>query len=207
MVPEWRGKGLQREIMARLLAAPADEEFVFLFANHSVLGFYPRFGFERAVETLFCAEHVVAPRADALPTLSLGRAEDRALLARLAAQAAPVTRRFGARNYGGILLWYWTNFYEGRIHYCADDDAIVIAEQAGDRLRICDVLAHAPIDLRRYLPRIAASPVRRVEFGFTPEAWWPEAQPIAEYRASSLFVRGRRALPRDAFKFPMLAQT
>ena len=207
VVPEWRGKGLQRQIMPRLLATATDDDIVFLFANDDVLDFYPLFGFERRIETVFGAECVIAPAGDSLRTLSLDSAGDRALLARLSMQAGGVTDRFGARNYGGVLLWYWTNFYEGCIHYCAQDDAIVVAEQEADLLRICDVLARAPIDLRSYLPCIATTPIHRIEFGFTPEAWWPDATPIAQYRDSPLFVRGNHPLPGEPFKFPMLAQT
>ena len=50
VVPQYRGAGLQRRIMKRLLAIPGPEDFVFLFANDSVLEFYPRFGFRRAIE-------------------------------------------------------------------------------------------------------------------------------------------------------------
>lgn len=207
VLPEWRGQGLQRRIMPRLLEAAAAEDIVFLFANEDVLDFYPRFGFRRVIESVFGAGYTVAPSATRLRRLSLDRADDRMLLARLAAQSRPVTDLFGARDYGGVLLWYWANFYQDCVHYCAEDDAIVIAEQEGDMLCVCDILTRGPIDLPSYLPRIATSPARRVEFGFTPGQWWPDAKPLAEYTESPLFVRGALGLPNTPFKFPMLAQT
>ena len=207
VVPEWRGRGLQRQIMQRMLAGVGTKDLVFLFANDTVLDFYPLFGFKRRVETVFGSEHPVEPAVDRLSVLSLDRAEDRALLARVAGSAAPVSLEFGARGYGGILLWYWTNFYQGCFYYSEAEDAVIVAEHDGDALRVCDVLARTPFDLRPYLSRIARVSARRVEFGFTPGTWWPEARAIANPQDSPLFVRGEHLLPAVAFKFPMLAQT
>ena len=81
-----------------LLAQTAADDLVFLFANHQVLDFYPRFGFRRAREWLFRAEHHALPAGTPLRTLDLDSADDRALLRRVAARAEPVTTLFGARN-------------------------------------------------------------------------------------------------------------
>ncbi|MGH8175299.1 MAG: GNAT family N-acetyltransferase [Steroidobacter sp.] len=207
VVPEHRGQGLQRMIMPRVLEFAASEDIMFLFANDDVLDFYPLFGFKRVHEVEFGADYAVTPARDRLRTLSLDSPEDRALLVRVAASASPLTELFGARNYGGVLLWYWTNFYQERLYYCAESDAILITEHEGDCLRICDVLARNRLDLRSYLPRVARAPARHIKFGFTPGEWWPDARPIGAYDESPLFVRGDHALPTVPFKFPMLAQT
>jgi hypothetical protein len=149
----------------------------------------------------------VEPASEPLRALSIDRADDLALLARVAAAAAPTTREFAARSYGGVLLWYWANFYDGCFYYCEAADAIIVAELDGATLRICDVLARTPFDLRSYLPRVVKHAAQRVEFGFTPDVWWPDARVIADYMESPLFVRGAHRLPEAPFKFPMLAQT
>ena len=125
----------------------------------------------------------------------------------MAATAAPTTQEFGARDYPGVLLWYWANFYDGCFYYCEAEDAIIVAEHDGATLRICDVLARALFDLGSYLPRVTKNAAQRIEFGFTPGAWWPDARAIATYVDSPLFVRGTHRLPEAPFKFPMLAQT
>jgi predicted N-acetyltransferase YhbS len=207
VLPQWRGRGLQRQIMHRLLGSISEKDIVFLFANDTVLDFYPLFGFKRVIENVFAAEYDVKPASEPLRALSIDRADDRALLARVAATAAPPTRQFGARDYGGVLLWYWANFYDGCFYYCEAEDAIIVAEHDGATLRVCDVLARTAFDLRSYLPRVAKEAAQRVELGFTPEVWWPHARAIAEYTDSPLFVRGAHRLPEAPFKFPMLAQT
>lgn len=207
VVPGRRGEGLQRLILPRLLELSAPDDLVFLFANDSVLDFYPRFGFRRVGEAVFGVDCAVTPSGRPLRRLSVDAADDRATVRRVAAAALPVTQRFGARDYGGIVLWYWTNFFGDNLCYCEDVDAVLVVQQEGDTLRICDVLAQEPFDLRAYLPRLATSPVRRLELGFTPETWWPRARALAEHRGSPLFLRGPHRLPDAPFKFPMLAQT
>jgi predicted N-acetyltransferase YhbS len=207
VLPQWRGRGLQRQIMQRLLGSIDDKDIAFLFANETVLDFYPLFGFKRVIESVFAAEYNVNPASEPLRALSIDRAEDVALLARVAATAAATTREFGARDYGGVLLWYWANFYDGCLYYCEAEDAIIVAELEGATLRICDVLAPTPFDLRSYLPGVAKDAAQTIEFGFTPDVWWPEARVIADYADSPLFVRGTHNLPEAPFKFPMLAQT
>ena len=201
------GRGNDAVIGIALLDSVDEKDIVFLFANDTVLDFYPLFGFKRVIESVFAAEYNVKPAGEPLRALSIDRAEDLALLARVAATAAPTTREFGARDYGGVLLWYWANFYDGCFYYCEAEDAIIVAELEGTTLRICDVLARTPFDLRSYLPRVAKDAAQRIEFGFTPGAWWPDARVIADYTDSPLFVRGAHRLPEAPFKFPMLAQT
>lgn len=207
VLPQWRGQGLQRQIMPRLLKSVAEQDIAFLFANDTVLDFYPLFGFKRVIENVFAAEHSVSPSCEPLRALSIDHPEDLALLARVAATAAPASSDFAARNYPGVLLWYWANFYDGCFYYCEAEDAIIVAEHDGATLRICDVLARARFDLRPYLPRIAKSAAQGIEFGFTPGAWWPDARAVADYTDSPLFIRGAHRLPEAPFKFPMLAQT
>jgi ribosomal protein S18 acetylase RimI-like enzyme len=206
-LPEHRGRGLQRRVLPRLLAQTGADDLVFLFANHQVLDFYPRFGFEPVRERLFRAECHVAPQGAELRTLDVARPSDRALLRRIAGQAQPVTTLFGARDYGTTLLWYWSNFHPRALRHAPEHDAILAVEQSGPLLRVYDVLTSAPLDLVALLPRVIAAPIAELEFGFTPEHYWPDAKVRADYTDSPLFVRGPHRLPSEPFKFPMLAQT
>jgi predicted N-acetyltransferase YhbS len=206
-IPDVRGRGLQRQLLTHVLAQLDPSELVFLFANEDVLDFYPLFGFRRVSEWVYSVDMHIEPQPNMLRRLSVESSADRELMLRIAAGAQPVTERFGATDYGGILFWYWTNFHHDDFYYHADDDAIVIAEEDFEVLRVLDVVAARPVDLASYLPQLLSSPVDHVEFGFTPEKLWPSATPFCEYLESPLFVRGSLTLPTAPFKFPMLAQT
>jgi GNAT superfamily N-acetyltransferase len=206
-LPELRGQGLQRKLIPYLLEHVGAGDLVFLFANHQVIDFYPRFGFQHVRESLFHADHRANPAGPALRTLDVGSEADRALLRRIAATAQPVTTSFGARNYGTTVLWYWLNFTRHRkLVHVPEHDALLVIDQSDDLLRIYDILSAQPFELAPYLPRIIAAPIGRLEFGFTPERYWPAAAPRVDYTDSPLFVRGPHALPAEPFKFPMLAQ-
>jgi GNAT superfamily N-acetyltransferase len=207
VLPDWRGRGLQRQLITHVLARIDSHDFVFLFANEDVLDFYPQFGFRRVTEWLFDVEMNIEPAASSLRRLDVDCAADRALLARIASHAQPVTERFGAENYGGVLLWYWTNSHGRDFYYDAHDDAIVVAEEDLEVLRVLDVVASRPVNLAAYLPQLVSEPTEHVEFAFTPERYWPQARPLCEYLESPLFVLGHTPLPSSPFKFPVLAQT
>jgi GNAT superfamily N-acetyltransferase len=207
VLPEQRGRGLQRVLLNHLLEQLDPRDMTFLFANEEVLDFYPRFGFRRAQEWIYSIDRSVRPASGAVRRLSVDSGEDRDVLARIAATAAPVTERFGARGYGSLLLWYWSNVPDIGFYYHPGDDSIVVAERDMEVLRILDVLARTPVDLADYFPQLVSEPVDHIEFAFTPERVWPDAVPDCEYRESLLFVRGDVPLPPDPFKFPVLAQT
>jgi len=206
-VPAYRRRGLQRSIMQRLLAQCPAEDLIFLFANDSVLEFYPRFGFQRRRESLFGAEHHAAPSGTPLRTLDASNADDRALLLRIAAEAQPITSLFGARDYGRTLLWYLCNFRGDHMRYVAEHDSIIVSTQVGDTLYVYDILTRAAFDLAGQLPRLIEAPIERLEFAFTPSRDWPSAEPTREYTESALFTRGPHQLPEIPFKYPTLAQT
>ena len=207
VVPDVRGRGLQRQLMTHVLAQVDPRDLVFLFANEDVLEFYPLFGFRHLTEWMYAVETHIEPQQRTLRRLSVESSADRELMLRVAANAQPVTERFGAKDYGGILFWYWTNFHHNDFYYHADDDAIVVVEEDFEVLRVLDVIASRPIDLASYLPQLITTPKDHLEFGFTPEKIWPSATPFCEHLESPLFVLGNLTLPTAPFKFPVLAQT
>jgi GNAT superfamily N-acetyltransferase len=206
-LPEWRRRGLQHQIMRRLLDATPAGELLFLFGNQSVLHFYPRFGLERHREYFFRAPCAVTPSGPPLRALEFERAADRELVLRIAAAAEPVTTGFGVRDHGRLVLWYWTNLFPTGVCHLPEHDAIVVATQTGGLLEVHDVLAATPIDLPAVLPRIASEPVTELEFGFTPDRYWPSATPHHENIEGPLFVRPPYRVPDGPFKFPRLGET
>lgn len=52
--PDYRGKGLSTRLMNKVLAEYENKyDYMYLFANESVLDFYPKFGFKPVEEHLF----------------------------------------------------------------------------------------------------------------------------------------------------------
>lgn len=207
-LPQARGQGLARRAMQAALAY-CGQAPVFLFANDSVLDFYPRFGFAPAPQTLFEAELQAEPAGEGrivrAAAVDLADGEIREAFLRSAAAASPVSARFAARDYGRIATWYAANGYASPAHRF-DDDTWVFAEVENGVLTIEDVFATRPLDLSAALPHLIAQPVHTVRFGFTPERLWPQARAVAAEADADLFVRNL-VLPAGPHRFPLLART
>ncbi len=206
--PDQRGRGLSRRVLTWVLSeADAQNLPVILFANKSVLDFYPRFGFRRVFQKRFTAAGTIAPGVHPAPTIDIEAATDRARVETLCARAGILGETFSARDYYPALLFHL--IYRPRPVYWFDEcEAALIASVEGERLVLHELLAARPFDLAAALPRLISHPVGELEFRFSPEGWWPAAQALSADEADSpLFVRGLPPLSSDVFRFPDLAQT
>jgi predicted N-acetyltransferase YhbS len=204
--PDHRNRGLARQLMNKVLSdLDGADHPVILFANSSVLDFYPRFGFRRLAQNRFIGHADLRPAGTLAPRLDLARPTDRAWLADHCARASAIGRGFAARDYYPPLLFHLIS--QPRMAFRLDRfEAVAITQQEGERLLIEDLLATRPFSLSDALPHVCAQPVRTVEFGFHPEAWWPDAERQAlDDRESPLFVRGAAAEVKEPIRFPDLA--
>ncbi len=74
------------------------------------------------------------------------------------------------------------------------------------RRKDVDVVAPEAFDLRPHVPQLIDRPITRVEFGFSPEAWWPGPRQETVDDDAHLFLRGFPPLPPGT-RFPVRART
>ncbi|NOK12291.1 GNAT family N-acetyltransferase [Corallococcus exercitus] len=203
-LPSHRGRGLARVVMNAALDACGDAP-VLLFANPKVRQFYPRFGFQPRMQTLFAATYDAVPEGPPAPMLSLDDAEMRAGLAALSSEGVPSTERFGARGYATVASWPVANGFARPLRQLGTE-AWVFAGVEGETLYLDDVFARESFDLRAWIPRLIDRPIREIRFGFTPERYWPEAMVAGEDTEADLFVRNLR-VSQEAHRFPVMAHT
>ncbi|HMM19718.1 MAG TPA: GNAT family N-acetyltransferase [Selenomonadales bacterium] len=204
VLPEYRGKGLSRIILAKVLEEYRHLPLMFLFANPSVLDFYPKFGFRRAKESAFRidASGCCAPRRKAA-RINAGSEELRRLLRAKLQHSSIIDAR-------GNLPIYWYHLmynYSENLYYIEEKDVVFIAEYQGDRAVIADVLAACPVNLAEIIGYLADQDTRTIDFKFTPD-WLGEKYEALPHEGESLFVRGE-FLPEDGpdFQFPVTAHT
>lgn len=206
--PDHRNRGLARLLMKIILdELETPDQPVVLFANPSVLDFYPRFGFRKLAQTGFIGHFDLHPVGTLAPSLDLASPTDRAWLADHCARSNAIGQRFAVHDYYPSLLFHLTR--KPRNVFRLDSfGAVVIARHEGARLLIEDLLATRPFSLTDALPHVCARPVRTIEFAFDPEAWWPQAESQAfDDNGSTLFVRGAAAELKEPVRLPDLAQT
>jgi GNAT superfamily N-acetyltransferase len=204
-LPEYRNQGLARELMEQVLAAyEASTDLFFLFANDTVLDFYPKFGFTRVEETIFSAAvSSITPQVKARK-LNVATIADRKLIENLVEERMPVTEVFGALDYWHILLFYLPHY---SLWYLEQEHVLVIATIEEGSLHVYDIISKQAFSFRQILPFIVEKPVSTVYFYFTPDKIDLPALPSHPYSESPLFVRGEFPLKGQPFKFPLLAQT
>lgn len=202
--PERRGRGYSRVLLDAVLADLGTAP-VLLFANDRVLDFYPRFGFRAVEQRRFAAGLALDPAASPARRCDVADAAAREALVGLCAEAVVNDAAFGARDYYSTLLWHLT-YRPIEAYWLADGNAVVAIGRDGDTVILHDLIARRPFDLAAALPSVIGAPIARIEFGFQPQRWWPQARDIGICAGSPLFVRNLPALG-TALRFPDLAQT
>ena len=199
-----RGRGMIRRLMAEVerdCAGKADG--VYLFANDTVLDFYPKFGFRRAAEIRYARalEPCGAASAVRVPM------RDRDSWDRLTAviRSSAPCGRFSLCGNTGLPLFYVSKFMQDCVYRVAPE-TYAVAELEDGVLRLYAVYAEkqpAP----EAVARAFGGAVRRVQLGFTPldTTGW-EAETVRE-DDTTLFVRGAgfRDFERRGLMFPVLA--
>jgi len=191
--PACRGRGLSRLLMETVLDQWLGScDGVYLYANDSVLDFYPRFGF------LPAGEHVhsrpLAGGQGSANKLDVGNPADLGLLRARYALGNPFSALPMVDNFG-LLMFYCGSFLRECVRYVPEQDAVVVAEQAGDTLVCHDIYCPPGRDLAAILRAAAAPETARVELGFTPrgaEEW--AVRPLLE-EDTTLFVLAGKENP------------
>ena len=164
--PEYRGQGLQRLLMERVLAEAAGQcDMIYLYANDSVMDFYPKFGFEPTLEYAFSQAMPEGGGAAATPA-DMNDAADREKLLRLYRQGNPFS--LATARDEGLLMFYCGGFMRENVVFIDGLNAAAVAEYEGDMLLLSDVFCPAGTAPEAVLRALARPGVSRVEFGFTP---------------------------------------
>lgn len=163
--PEYRGRGYIRALMERLDADIADADGVYLFANDSVLDFYPKFGFRRGREMVW-SRKLEKKSTGCLRQVPMDSPEG---WAKLAAAMAESTLRLGCCmvDNPGLIFFYVSQFLQGCVYLHEPSGTWVIAEAEGAGLTLHNVFSKAPVTLEEVLGWFGG--VREVVLGFTPE--------------------------------------
>ncbi len=142
-LPEYRLQGIQREIWKRVHAWIKQEcDFTFLFTDESAAGFYEKLGLRRQPEYF---ETIRSPQPAGhaelrFRKLNLEQDSGYAIIERLAKQREMVSDRIGFLN-PNLLLFMFLYLYQSWSYYLEDIDAVIVAEETKDRLRIHDIVA------------------------------------------------------------------
>ena len=161
----YRGRGLNRRIMEGIIARYADKvDGIYLFANESVLDYYPKFGFRKVTETEY---YMDARQLVSATPYQLVPAEPEALYAAVASgRENPNDGMYMSENVGLYQFWCAAEF-GGSIYAIPEADALVVADMDGNVLRIHQIIGSQTVDLKR-LAVSFGDKIEETVFGCTP---------------------------------------
>jgi len=207
-LPEFRNQGLSRLLMEYVINKYRKSTDIFLlFANETVLDFYPKFGFKRFKEKVFISEINIPETKPAARKLNIQNESDFLLLQDLIKDRIEITKIFGAENYGSITMWHVLNIYRDNLYHLKDEDAIFIVKEEKRQLDIYEIICRKYFDLDAALPKIIESrEIDSVKFYFPPDQLKYNYDKIIN-EDNGLFILSDIKFSNNLFKFPETAIT
>lgn len=200
--PACRGQGLCRRLMEQVLAESMDADGIFLFANHSVLDFYPKFGFVPVSE--YVHEKTVAYScAPSVISLPMKNRADWAVLEQAIAQSV-CNSRLGMLPNVGLTMFYATQFMCENVYRVEAENAVVISEVEGGVLQLHEVFAPREVNLEEIF-RAFGKGIHTVRLGFTPRSDAGYRKVLLQEEDTTLFVRGIPGFSEKQQRFPVLS--
>jgi len=207
-LPEFRNQGLSRLLMEYVIKKYKDDTDIFLlFANETVLDFYPKFGFKRFEEKVFISEINIPETKPAARKLNIQNEIDFLLLQDLIKNRIEITKIFGAKDYESITMWHVLNIYRDNLYHLEDEDAIFIMKEEKRQLDIYEIICRKYFDIDSTLPKVIGSKnTTSIIFHFPPDQLnYKYDKTINE--DNGLFILSDFKFGNDLFKFPETAVT
>ncbi|MBH5316391.1 GNAT family N-acetyltransferase [Paenibacillus sp. GSMTC-2017] len=172
--PAYRNQGLSGKLMNHIIEKYEQEyDFIYLFANESVLNFYPRFGFGKVQESSFSlkmsALRTQLAESHSLRRLDTNNMDDFRIMEQFAAERIPVSLVMSVKNNEHLLMFYFILAFNDSIYYIEDLDAIVIFKQEDKHLHIFDIISKEKVDYDMILNCIVSADTAIIHFYFTPD--------------------------------------
>lgn len=166
--PDKRHQGLNQLLLERVLQDWRGKcDLIYLFANNTVLDFYPKFGFRR-IEQWQCAKQLMARDSDYTVTkLDMSLPENKQLLHKKINISAAVSKLSMIHN-ASLVLFYYTVFLAQNVYLVDELNTLAIADFEGDVMYLQDVYSECDVALDEVITALASDAVNKVVLGFTP---------------------------------------
>lgn len=204
---DYRGLGLSRFLMEKVLEEwESKVDLIYLFANDSVLDFYPKFGFEEYHEYQYSA-HVSKKDCDSkVRKLDMSNVKNQELVYEIVQQTVPFSRISMTDN-AELVMFYCTSFMAEQVYYIEDEDVVVIYELEEDILFLYDVFSQNTVELDHIIQAIASDQTKKVVFGFTPIDSSNYEKYLLKEEDTTLFIKAGKKSPFELedLMFPVLS--
>ncbi|MDE6185196.1 MAG: GNAT family N-acetyltransferase, partial [Lachnospiraceae bacterium] len=162
----FRNQGLIRQIMNEIEKEYGQKvDGIYLFANDSVLDFYPKFGFKKAMEYCYTKPFFTS-RGSSVVQISMQERTERKNLEDAIGRSVSYSR-FRMVDNDNLIFFYVTGPMQDCVYYDCRHDAYVIAKAEGHVLTVHDMFSKRKCPMDDLLASFGKE-IRQVRFGFTP---------------------------------------
>jgi predicted N-acetyltransferase YhbS len=189
--PDYRNQGLSRKLMEKVLDEfEGQYEFMYLFANDTVMDFYPKFGFQQVEERQFSAASFSTGTAkEKVKKLDIADASDFQVITGFVEGRVPVSNRFATANAKGITMYHCLNVFSNHLYYLKSQDVLAIFQKEGQQVELFDIISKGPVSIRSVVEAIADAETETILFYFTPDDEELQIESKLFKRSGALFVR------------------
>lgn len=163
--PKFQGKGLSRQLMEDHV----DAQIIYLFANKTVLDFYPKFGFETRIQSTFTVDKkdIEAVNTE-VKKVNLDDKPTRNVFYETTVFRKPVSQKMSMIQNGNIVMFHALTQYRDCIYYVPKFQAFVILNETGEYAELIDVISKEQVDVQEI---IGCLPIQsqKIRLCFTPD--------------------------------------
>jgi len=202
--PNFRGDGLAGKLTRYVLEKYEGlYQIIYLFANKSVLNFYPKYGFKSLKQSQFTWDIDIEINGnDNIKKLDVKNDKDLELIKRLAIERRALSTVLSVENAQHLLLFYFLYVFTESIYYIEELETIVIYEKGKGVIDIYDIVSPEAVDFERIVSIIATRNESKVIFHFTPTFKEIEIEKIPyDDSDDMLFVKSKKIyIPENIFQ-------
>lgn len=218
----FRNQGLSRYLIQYIISEYREKtDGIYLFANDSVLNFYPKFGFKKSQEYEYSKQikgihtktEVIKVDMDCLNSR-----EEFIKALSVSQNIGPLTMK----DNPGLILFYTTSFMKNAVYYIKSLNTYVIAEIEEGILYLHDIISKESVTIQSVIDSMADCSVKKVILTFSPYTKESKCSfesleskdslevydiTLLEEKDTTLFVLGDGfdMIEKDKLRFPFLS--
>jgi len=207
--PDYRHKGLAKKLMNNIIDKYEKQyDFIYLFANETVLDFYPKFGFSRVQESRYFINADGLQKKSNMTNrkLNVENIKDVSLLKLYAKERIPLSSVLDVKDNESLLMFYFLIAFPNSIYFIEDKNVIVLFEKEDEELHLFDVVSRSEIDVIEVLSYITTSDIKRIIFHFIPDCQNLESE-VIETEDDVLFIRPMIEFGTERPLFPLTSHS
>ena len=164
----YRGQALSRKLIESIFEDYKNDcDFFYLFANKTVLNFYPKFGFRRTWEYQTIADFEKKQSNITVKKINMDNFSERDMFINLVKNTVIFSKISMIDNLG-LIMFYCGLFMKDDIYYIPELNIAAVAEYSENTICIYDIFSKNEFDLNAVVNALLTHDKMKVVFGFTP---------------------------------------